>query len=95
MQLEGQFEIPPLLLLSSEDLAWVTDFVRSSGSLKEMAKIGGVSYPTVRNRIDDVIRKLAALEVGIERQRHQILDALEKGELTAESAAEKLKKVGL
>ena len=95
VQLEGQFEIPLLLLLSPEDLSWVTEFVRTSGSLKEMAKKGGVSYPTVRNRLDEIIRKLEGLERGVERRRHEILDALERGELTAQSAAEKLRKVGL
>lgn len=95
VQLEGKFEIPLLLLLSAEDLAWVTDFVRSSGSLKDVAKKGGVSYPTVRNRLDEIIRKLDELERGIERRRHEILDALERGELTAQAAAEQLQKVGL
>lgn len=95
LQLEGQFEIPLLFRLPADDLAWITDFVRTSGSLKEMAKLGGVSYPTVRNRIDDIIRKLKELELDVDARRHRILDALEKGEITASSAADKLKKVGL
>lgn len=95
VQLEGEFEIPLLLLLSADDLTWITDFVRTSGSLKEMAKKSGVSYPTVRNRLDDILRKMGELEHGIERRRHEILDALERGELTAAAAAAKLKKVGL
>jgi hypothetical protein len=93
--LEGKFEIPPLLQLSSDDLAFVTAFVRSSGSLKAMAQLLGVSYPTVRNRLDEILQKLEAVERGVDKRRHAILDALENGELTAEAAAEQLKKVGL
>lgn len=94
-QLEGQFDIPPLLQLSADDLAFVTAFVRSSGSLKAMAQQLGVSYPTVRNRLDDILKRLDQIESGIDRRRHAILDRLEAGELDAKTAAEELKKVGL
>ena len=93
--LEGQFEVPPLLQLGPDELAFVTAFVRSSGSLKAMAQLLGVSYPTVRNRLDDIVRRLEEVERGVDRRRHEILDALESGKLTAKAAAEELKKVGL
>jgi hypothetical protein len=93
--LDGQFEIPALLQLSPEDLAFVTAFVRSSGSLKAMAQLLGVSYPTVRHRLDEILGRLDDLERGTDRRRHEILDALETGKLTAKAAAEQLKKVGL
>jgi len=94
-QLDGQFEIPPLLQLSPDDLAFVTAFVRTSGSLKAMAQQLGVSYPTVRNRLDEILLRLEAVEQSIDKRRHEILDALENGKLTAKTAAEQLKKVGL
>jgi hypothetical protein len=93
--LEGQFEIPALLQLSPDDLAFVTAFVRSSGSLKAMAQLLGVSYPTVRSRLDEILKNLEAIERGVDKRRHEILDALESGKLTAKAAAEELKKVGL
>jgi hypothetical protein len=93
--LEGQFEIPPLLQLSQDDLSFVTAFVRASGSLKAMAQLLGVSYPTVRNRLDEILKTLDRIEGGVEKRRHEILDALESGKLTAEAAAKELKKVGL
>ncbi|MBX3228405.1 MAG: DUF2089 domain-containing protein [Labilithrix sp.] len=93
--LEGKFEIPALLQLAADDLAFVTAFVRASGSLKAIAQQLGVSYPTVRNRLDDILAKLERLEKGVDAKRHAILDALENGKLTAEAAAEELKKVGL
>ncbi len=93
--LDGQFDIPPLLQLSPDDLAFVTAFVRSSGSLKAMAQLLGISYPTVRHRLDEILERLDAIERGVEKRRHEILDALESGKLTAKAAAEELKKVGL
>lgn len=48
--------------LSDEDLAFVKRFVLASGSLKEMAKAYGISYPTVRLRLDRLIQKIKLLE---------------------------------
>ncbi len=93
--LDGQFELPTLLQLRPDELAFVTTFVRASGSLKEMAKLGGTSYPTVRNRLDEIIGRLEALERTIQERRHAILDALEHGRLSAQAAEEELRKVGL
>lgn len=57
-EVEGVYPLPDLAALSAEDQAFVCDFVKASGSLKEMAALLKVSYPTVRNRLDDVIAKL-------------------------------------
>lgn len=57
-EVEGVYPLPDLAALSAEDQAFVCDFVKASGSLKEMAALLKVSYPTVRNRLDDVISKL-------------------------------------
>jgi len=93
--LEGQFDIPALLQLSPEDLAFVTAFVRASGSLKAMAQLSGTSYPTIRNRLDDVIRQLEEHEQQTKKRRHQILDALEAGKISVKTAEERLRKEGL
>ena len=93
--LEGKFDIPALLRLPQDDLAFVTAFVRGSGSLKAVAAELGVSYPTVRNRLDDILERLAALERSVDDARHEILDALESGKITADEAAQALRKVGL
>ena len=50
--------LPPLVLLTEEGQRFVADFVMCSGSLKEMAARMGVSYPSVRNRLDDIIGEL-------------------------------------
>ena len=57
----GNFELPLLARLSEKEQQFVLDFVKSSGSLKDMAKNIGVSYPTVRNMLDDIIDKLTKM----------------------------------
>lgn len=57
----GSFELPPLARLTEKEQAFILDFVKASGSLKDMAKALGVSYPTVRNMLDEIIEKLHRL----------------------------------
>jgi hypothetical protein len=84
--LEGQFDIPSLLQLPADDLAFVVEFVRSSGS---------TSYPTVRNRLDQIIARLDSQQAALQHKRSEILDALEGGRLSTKEAEEQLRKVGL
>ena len=56
----GDFLLPALSQLSSEDQQFALAFLLRSGSLKEMARLYGVSYPTVRNRLDELIARLDA-----------------------------------
>lgn len=58
----GRFELPVLAKLTEKEQLFVIDFIKSSGSLKDMAKSLGVSYPTVRNVLDDLIEKLNKIE---------------------------------
>lgn len=57
-KIEGDYVLPPLLRLSEEDQNFIMDFVLCSGSLKEIAARMDLSYPSVRNRLDDVIAEL-------------------------------------
>ncbi|WP_455672213.1 DUF2089 family protein [Phocaeicola sp.] len=59
----GNFDLPLLARLSEKEQQFILDFVKSSGSLKDMAKNIGVSYPTVRNILDDLIEKLIKMDV--------------------------------
>ena len=54
----GKFQLPQLAQLDVNDQKFILDFVKSSGSLKIMAQQLGLSYPTVRNLLDDIILKL-------------------------------------
>lgn len=57
-EVEGLYSLPALASLPPEDQEFIIEFIKASGSLKDMASLMGVSYPTVRNRLDDIISKL-------------------------------------
>ena len=90
---EGQFEISALLKLPEEDLQFILEFVRCSGSLKEMAIIQKVSYPTLRNRLNTLINTLENLDIKKESSKEEILQLLEEGKISAKDAAIMLKKL--
>ena len=62
--MDGNFEMSVLARLSPEQQQFIVEFVRASGSLKEMARQFKVSYPTVRNRLDELIMQIQQLEPG-------------------------------
>ena len=90
---KGQFDIPPLLKLPEEDLQFIFDFVKCSGSLKEMAARQSVSYPTLRNRLNALIDTLENLEIKRESSKTDILQLLEDGKISAVEAAKMLTKL--
>jgi len=57
-EVNGLYELPVLALLSENDQQFILQFVKSSGSLKEMSKNLKLSYPTVRNMLNDIISKI-------------------------------------
>ena len=61
----GNYALPVLLQLTAEEQLFVFEFVLTSGSLKEMASKMGNSYPTVRNKLDDIIDKIQNLQTKI------------------------------
>lgn len=63
-EIQGQYELPLLSRLSIDDQAFVIEFVKASGSLKEMARLLGLSYPTVRNKLDEIIERIKFTEKG-------------------------------
>jgi hypothetical protein len=70
-EVEGRYGLPPLSSLSGDDQAFIQQFVKASGSLKEMAALLGVSYPTVRNRLDEVIARLGEAETRDEEEEDE------------------------
>jgi len=61
-EVNGSYELPMLALLSPEDQKFILSFVKSSGSLKEMALQMNLSYPTVRNLLNDIIERIETRE---------------------------------
>jgi len=60
--INGLYDLPLLLKLEQNEQYFIIDFINSSGSLKEMAKKLKLSYPTVRNMLDDLIKKITKLQ---------------------------------
>ncbi|MBA2651848.1 MAG: DUF2089 family protein [Tatlockia sp.] len=90
MTFEGNFSVPKLLQLSEVDLQFILDFVLNSGSLKEMAKLQAVSYPTLRNRLNNLIESIRSLESKKQTSKEEILQLLELGKITAKEATQLL-----
>lgn len=79
--MEGHFEVPTLAGLSLEEQLFVTAFLRCHGSIKRMEDLFEISYPTVKNRLNAIVDKLDhALDAP--SSNLQILERLERGELT-------------
>lgn len=90
--IEGAFELPPLAALSAEDQVFVAAFVRSHGSIKQMEQLFGVSYPTIKGRLNRIGEQLSFVDVSQPSPREDVLVRLESGEITVEQALEVLKK---
>ncbi len=86
---EGDFEVPALARLATEDQVFVHTFLRHHGSIKKMEKTFGISYPTVKNR-------LRAINVELEKSFHVpsanslVLEALARGEISVDEALERM-----
>ena len=89
--IEGEFDLPPLAKLRMEDQIFITAFLRSHGSIKEMEQLFGISYPTVKNRLNAIAQQLEFVEINPPPSRGEILDDLEKGTISVEEAIKKLR----
>ena len=61
-EIEGLYELPQFARLSQQEQEFILEFIKASGSLKEMAHLLRLSYPTVRNRLDEIIKHIKAME---------------------------------
>lgn len=87
--MRGQFELPPLLRLPSDLQEFAQVFLLCRGNIREVEKELGVSYPTVRNRLEAVIEHLGRGG----HSRNTIMEALERGELSPEEAIKRLEEI--
>ena len=88
--IEGEFELPQLAQLNVEDQVFVTAFVRCHGSIKEMERIFGVSYPTIKSRLNRITQMLDFVETDPAPSRADIIDRLRRSEITAQQALSEL-----
>jgi len=92
--IDGHFQLCKFCKLTAEQKSFIDVFIKCRGNIKEVEKELGVSYPTVRNRLEDVAGALGYRgepdQTGPSR-RKEILDRLNNGEITVEEAINLLK----
>ena len=91
--IEGAWDLPQLARLSAEDQVFVTAFVRSHGSIKEMERVFGVSYPTIKARLNRIGESLDFVDTNPAPSRVEILERLRRGEITPDDAIRELEEL--
>jgi len=93
--IEGEFDLPPLARLTAEDQVFVIAFVRCHGSIKQMEKFFGVSYPTIKNRLNRIGALLPFAEIDSEDEApssaNELLTRLEHGEVSVKDVLDQLR----
>jgi hypothetical protein len=85
--IENEFELSNFASLTREQLSFIETFLKCRGNIKEVEKELGISYPTVRGKLDDIISALGySTTKKVEIDRKKVIVMLEKGEITAEEA---------
>ena len=95
--LEGAFILPQLARLTMEDQIFIAAFVKSHGSIKDMERVFGVSYPTIKARLNRIAAQLEFVDTDPKplqsnSSRSDVLNRLERGEISAEEAIRQLEK---
>jgi hypothetical protein len=97
-KLEGEFSVSRFSRLNEEQVQFLEAFIKSRGNLKDMEKEVGLSYPTIRNRLEEIIQSLG---LGEKKERtdnpagsnvSEILDSLDSGQITPQEAVKRLKR---
>jgi hypothetical protein len=89
--IDGNFELPPLAQLSMDDQIFVAAFVKSHGSIKDMEELYGVSYPSIKNRLNRISKAFDFIDLTPVDSAGDILEDLEKGMITFDQAIKALK----
>ncbi|MGO3017517.1 MAG: DUF2089 domain-containing protein [Anaerococcus sp.] len=91
-EISGEFEMDKFQRLDQEDKEFIELFLIKRGSIKEVGEELSISYPTVRNRIDKIVKKLGR-KIDKKESRIDILNMLDNGDITADQARELLKEI--
>jgi hypothetical protein len=90
--IDGSFDLPPLAQLSMEDQIFVAAFVKSHGSIKDMEELYGVSYPSIKNRLNRISKAFDFIDLTPADSASDILEDFEQGKISFDQAIEALKK---
>lgn len=93
--IKGSFELPELACLNEDDDRFLKIFLSARGNIKEMERCLGISYPTVKSRLEALLAKLglSQLQSEVKRRRLEIVEKLERGEIPAREAIKLLKEL--
>ena len=83
---EGSFKLGKLGSLPAEHQDFIEVFVRCRGNIKDVEKVLGISYPTVRGKLDRVVHALGYETQAVSNRKKEILKALERDEITSKEA---------
>jgi hypothetical protein len=89
LDLEGEFEVSPLGRLQEEDQVFVTAFLRHHGSIRKMEELFDISYPTVKNRLRNIVDQLDRA-FSAPSSNSAVLQQLARGEITVDEALERI-----
>ncbi|MFC1717684.1 DUF2089 domain-containing protein [Candidatus Poribacteria bacterium] len=89
--LEGRLPASRLTLLSPDQQQFVEVFLVARGNIKEVEKELGISYPTVRKKLDEIAHALGYASQTERMEREEILDAIDRGEISAKEGIALLK----
>lgn len=94
--IKGRFELPDLACLSEEDNHLLIVFLSARGNVKEVERSLGISYPTVKSRLEAMLSRLGLgqSQAGIKQRRLEVLVQLERGEIAAQEAVRLLNGLG-
>jgi len=91
--IEGAFALPQLATLPADDQVFVAAFLKSHGSIKEMESVFGVSYPTIKARLNRIAGALEFVDTNpapAPPERSEVLERLARGEISAQDAIKEL-----
>ena len=91
--IENDFELSKFDYLNKGQLEFVEVFLKSRGNIKDVEKELGISYPTVRAKLDEVINSLGykSNSKNLKSSTSDVIEALEKGEISPQEAIERMK----
>lgn len=89
--IEGRIPTSKLALLAADQQRFVEVFLVSRGNIKEVERELGISYPTVRKKLDEVVRALGHISPEKQLEQHEILDAIDQGEMSPQEGIAMMK----
>lgn len=90
ISIEGRFNLPPMAQLSMEEQVFIAAFIKNHGSIKQMEQTFGISYPTVKNRLNRIGEKMEFTEIKRESSAQDILEQLDQGSISVDDAIAKI-----